>query len=190
MTYLDQRQLRNMGFKSVGESVRISDKVSFYGVSDMSIGNSVRIDDFCILSAGPRGIAIGDHVHIAAYCMLCGEESIILEAFSGLSSRVSIYSSSDDYLGTGLTNPTVPRELTFVHHGKVHLRKHVIIGAGTVILPGVTLGEGAAVGALSLVNRPVPAFSVVGGVPARFIKERKRDFVEIEKRLRYPLKSA
>ncbi len=187
MSFLDQRQLGKFGFKSIGENVQISEKVSIYGAGCISIGNNVRIDDFCVLSAGKDGITIGSHVHIAAYSLLCGRESIVLDDFSGLSSRVSLYSSTDDYLGNALTNPTVPSEFTSVRHGKVHLRKHAIIGAGSVILPGVVIGEGSAVGALSLVNRIVPAFSIVGGVPARVIKERKRGLLELERQFKRSL---
>ena len=52
MAYLDEIQLKEMGFKSVGENVKISDKASFYGCDNISIGNNVRIDDFCVFSAG------------------------------------------------------------------------------------------------------------------------------------------
>ncbi|EJN5866086.1 dTDP-4-amino-4,6-dideoxy-D-glucose acetyltransferase VioB, partial [Escherichia coli] len=55
MAYLDEIQLKEMGFKSVGENVKISDKASFYGCDNISIGNNVRIDDFCVFSAGEGG---------------------------------------------------------------------------------------------------------------------------------------
>ena len=72
--------------------------------------------------------------------------------FSGLSSRITIYSSNDDYSGNNMTNPSIPTEFTNVTHADVIIKKHAIIGSGSVILPGVTIEEGAAVGALSLVN--------------------------------------
>ena len=79
-----------------------------------------------------------------------------------------------------MTNPMVPTEFTHVTHADVILRKHVIVGAGSVILPGVTLDEGVSVGALSLVNRDCQAFGVYSGTPVRRIKERKRDLLAIE----------
>ena len=78
----------------------------------------------------------------------------------------------------------VPSEYTGVTHADVFLGKHVIVGSGSVILPGVTLEEGVAVGALSLVNRNCAAFGIYSGNPARRISERKRDLLEMEKRLR------
>jgi maltose O-acetyltransferase len=53
--------------------------------------------------------------------------------------------------------------------GRVHICKRAYIGAGSVILPGVRIGEGAIVGALSLVNTRIPDHEVWGGVPVRFI---------------------
>ena len=149
----------------------------------ISLGSNVRIDDFCVLSAGEGGITIGNYVHIAAFCSLVGSGAIRLSDFSGLSSRVSVYSSSDDYSGATLTNPTVPSQYTGVQHADVTLEKHVIVGCGSVILPGVTLSEGVAVGALSLVQKNCGPFSIYSGVPAKLIKERKRDLLELERKL-------
>ncbi len=187
MATLSREQLVSMGFRNLGENVRISDRAAIYNASEISIGNNVRIDDFCVLSAGSGGISIGDFIHIAVFCSLIGREHIALDDFCNLSSRVSIYSSNDDYSGATLTNPTIPEEFKSVKHGKVHLHKHVIVGAGSVVLPDVSLGIGVAVGALSLVTRSAPEFSVLAGIPARRVGERKRDLLEIENRFRNSL---
>jgi dTDP-4-amino-4,6-dideoxy-D-glucose acyltransferase len=171
-----------LGFAFVGENVQISDRASFYGTSRIVLGNNVRIDDFCVLAAGVGGILIGNYVHIAVGSSLIGAGKITMSDFSGLSSRISIYSSSDDYSGATLTNPTVPTDYTGVTHADVFLGKHVIVGSGSVILPGVTLEEGVAVGALSLVHKRCEAFGIYAGNPARRIKERKRDLLELEQR--------
>lgn len=183
MAMLSREAIEALGFASVGENVQISDRASFYGVSRIALGNNVRIDDFCVLAAGVGGILIGNYVHIAVGSSLIGAGKITMSDFSGLSSRISIYSSSDDYSGATLTNPTVPSEYTGVTHADVFLGKHVIVGSGSVILPGVTLEEGVAVGALSLVNRNCKAFGIYAGNPARRVKERKRDLLELEKSL-------
>jgi galactoside O-acetyltransferase len=99
-----------------------------------------------------------------------------------LSSRVSIYSSSDDYSGSTLTNPTVPDSYKDVLHAAVSLGRHVIVGSGSVILPGIRLEEGVAIGALSLVTKNCLAFGVYAGIPAKRIKDRKRDLLELERR--------
>ncbi|HKS11864.1 MAG TPA: acyltransferase [Pseudomonas sp.] len=184
MAFLSQEQLDAMGFARVGKHVLVSDKCSFYNCAAISIGNHVRIDDFCVLSAGDGGIEIGDHVHIAVYSSLMGGGRITLGDFSGLSSRVSVYSSSDDYSGASMTNPTVPDDFKHVQTAPVDIGRHVIIGAGSVVLPGVTLGQGAAIGALSLVTKRCDEFGIYSGVPARRIKARKRALLELEQRLR------
>lgn len=179
---LSNEAIAELGFASVGENVQISDKVSFYGTSRISIGNNVRIDDFCILSAGEEGIRLGDYIHIAAFCSLIGKASIELDDFSGLSSRVSIYSSSDDYSGEYMTNPTIPSKFTNVIHAAVYIGKHVIIGSGSVILPNVTLEDGVAIGALSLVTKSCEKFGIYAGNPAKRIKSRKYNLLDLEKK--------
>lgn len=182
MAMLSREAIERMGFASVGDSVQISDRASFYGTARIALGSNVRIDDFCVLSAGIGGISIGQHVHIAVYSSLIGAGEIALSDFCNISSRVSIYSSNDDYSGSTMTNPTLPSEYTGVTHADVFLGKHVIVGSGSVILPGVTLEEGVAVGALSLVTRNCKAFGIYAGNPARRVKERKRDLLELEQR--------
>ena len=180
MSMLNRASIERLGFASVGENVQISDRASFYGTARIALGSNVRIDDFCVLSAGLGCINIGQHVHIAVYSSLIGAGKITLSDFCNISSRVSIYSSNDDYSGATMSNPTVPSEYTGVTHAGVFLGKHVIVGSGSVILPGVTLEDGVAVGALSLVNRDCKAFGIYAGNPARRIKERKRNLLELE----------
>lgn len=176
--------LSKMGFLSIGENVQISEKASIYGIERISLGHNVRIDDFSVLVAGHKGIEIGDYVHIAVGSSLIGAEKITLSDFAGLSSRVSIYSSSDDYSGNSLTNPTIPDKYKNVKHAAVFIGRHVIVGSGSVILPGVTLEDGVAVGALSLITKDCKAFGIYAGNPARRINERKRNLLEIERQFK------
>lgn len=180
MTLLSRQQLLEMGFAEVGDPVFISDKASFYGCSRIRLGHHVRIDDFAVLSAGEGGITIGNYIHIAVYSSLIGAGAIRIEDFANISSRVSVYSSSDDYSGETMTNPMVPDAYKAVQHAPVLIGRHVIIGAGTVILPGVTLQEGAAVGALSLVNQDCAAFGIYAGVPAVWRKARSKQLLALE----------
>jgi galactoside O-acetyltransferase len=180
MSILNHIEIERMGFAFVGKNVLISDRASFYNCANISLGNNVRIDDFCVLSAGAGGIMIGNHVHVAVYSSLIGAGMITLSDFSNISSRVAIYSSNDDYSGTTMTNPMVPVQYTGTTHADVIVGRHVIIGSGSVLLPGVTLEEGVAVGALSLVNKNCDAFGIYAGNPAKRIKERKRDLLELE----------
>lgn len=180
MGLLSQEQISEMGFASVGQNPKLSDKASYYNCKNIVIGDNVRIDDFCVLSAGVGGIQLGNHIHIAVHSSLIGAGRITLHDFSNISSRVSIYSSNDDYSGASMTNPTIPAEFTNVTHADVSVGRHVIIGSGSVVLPGVALEDGVAIGALSLVSKNCKAFGIYSGVPAKRIKERKKDLLELE----------
>ena len=183
MGFLKKEEIEKIGFKSVGLDVQISAKASIYNAENIEIGNFSRIDDFCVLSAGTGGIKIGNYVHIAVYCSLIGENKIELQDFSGLSSKVSIYSSSDDYSGKWLTNPTVPADYTNIIHGDVIVAKHVIIGVGSCILPNIIIGKGSAIGAFSLVTSDIEEGVIALGVPAKKIKLRKTNIFLLEKEL-------
>ncbi len=178
-SFLSREELMEIGFKSIGENVLLSRKASIYGPENIEIGNNVRIDDFCILTGK---IKLGSYIHIAAYSALFGgEEGIIMEDFSGLSSRVSVYAISDDYSGESLTNPMIPTEYKNLNIGKVVLRKHVIVGSDSIILPGVEIKEGTAVGALSLVTKSLDEWSIYVGIPAKKINNRSKRILELEK---------
>ncbi|MDD4781313.1 MAG: acyltransferase [Tissierellia bacterium] len=179
-SFYTQEELNEMNFKSLGNNVLISRKCSIYSPEKISIGSNVRIDDFCIISGN---ITLGNYVHIAAFCAFFGSSGITLEDFVGTSSRVTIYSDSDDYSGSYLTNPTVDIKYKNIISGQVTLKKHTIIGASCVILPGVTINEGASVGSMSLVNKDVNSWSIYTGIPAKRMKERKKDLLSLEKQM-------
>jgi len=181
--YYTEDDLRGFGFKSVGADVHIARNCAIGGLERISIGSHVRIDSFCTIYAGAGWLDIGSHVHIGGYCtFICGA-GIRMEDFSGISHGVRIYSKSDDYSGQTLTNPTVPRKYTGIQSGTVTLCRHVIVGSGSVILPGVTIGEGSSVGALSLVHKSLAPWGVYFGSPARRIKSRSKALLELEKQL-------
>jgi dTDP-4-amino-4,6-dideoxy-D-glucose acyltransferase len=183
MSFYSEDELHALGLASVGTDVRISRQASIHGANRITIGDHSRIDDFCVLSAGAGGIRIGRHVHIAVHCALIGHGRIELHDYAGLSSRVTIYSSNDDYSGAHMSNPTVPAEYTHVTHAPVTLGRHVIVGSGSVILPGCTLHEGCGVGSLSLVRADCEPFGMYFGAPVRRIGERQRTMIALGDRL-------
>jgi galactoside O-acetyltransferase/dTDP-4-amino-4,6-dideoxygalactose transaminase len=80
-----------------------------------------------------------------------------------------------------LTNPTIPDKYKKELKKEVVIKKHTIVGAGSIIMPGVILEEGTSVGALSLVRKKTEEWSVYLGNPAKKIKNRKKDLLELEK---------
>jgi len=168
----------------LGDDVTVHRSVQFFGGEYLRIGSHVRIDCFAVISAGDAGVTIGNHVHIATYVALFGASArVTLGDFCGLSARTTLFTASDDFTGATLTGPTVPPQMRNVTAGPVTVGRHVIVGAGTVILPNVTLGEGAAVGAMSLVRTDVEPFAIVAGNPLRRIGTRERRMLELEQQL-------
>ena len=187
-SFLTDVELNEIGFLSIGKNVLVSRKASFYGMSRISLGDHVRIDDFCVLSAGMGGIEVGSFVHIAVYSSIQGEGKITLEDFVGISSRVSIYSSNDDYTGEFMSNATVPSQYTRVTHADVRICRLVLIGSGSILLPGITIGIGAAIGALSLVTENCDEFYIYKGNPAKKLIRRSKNLLKMEKDLLESLK--
>ena len=103
-----------------------------------------------------------------------GRYGIECEDYTTISGRNMIYSQSDDYSGNFLTNPMVPAEFTNITGGKILIKKHAIIAAGCVVFPNLTIGEGVAVGAMSLVNKDLDDWGIYAGIPAKFIKPRNK----------------
>ena len=178
--FYDPAELAGLGFAALGNEVFISRKASLYHAEKITLGSHVRIDDFCILSGG-SGISIGNYVHIAPYCGLYGGSGIDIADFAGLSSRVALYSESDDFSGESMTNPTVPQTCKPQYHrGKINIGRHVIIGTGATVLPGISVGEGTAIGAHALVMLDCEPWGIYNGNPARRIKARSQDLLKYE----------
>jgi len=173
--FLDATELAAIGFAAIGEDVRISRHALFFAPERIRIGARTRIDAFCILSAGAGGIIIGRNVHLSAHATILGGGAVTIGDFCTLSVRCAVFASNDDYSGATMTNPTVPARFRGAVDAPVTIGAHAILGASCVVLPGVTIGESAAVGALSLVREDLPPFAVAVGAPARVVGRRREE---------------
>lgn len=173
-------ELRTFGFRSVGDNVRIARDCSLIGLQNIDLGDHVRIDSYTSIVAVSGFVKIGRYVHIGGSSYIGGAGGVTLEDFSGLSGGVSLYSASDDYTGRALTNPTVPTAYTAVKRAPIVLGRHVIIGSGSLVLPGCTIGEGSAVGALSMVNKSLEPWGIYSGSPCKRLAARKQNLLEKE----------
>ncbi|PIR98963.1 acyltransferase [Candidatus Collierbacteria bacterium CG10_big_fil_rev_8_21_14_0_10_44_9] len=128
----------------------------------MTIGNNstlhtgIRVFD-------PRRIKIGEGTIIGFSSFIDGRESVTIGDHTDIASEVMIYSqehdlSADDFAARG---------------GKVSIGNYVFIGPRAIILPGVKIGDGAVVAAGAVITKDVDPFTIVGGVPAKVISERK-----------------
>ena len=178
-SFYTRYELNQLELASFGENVLISRKVSIYGAEKIRIGDNVRIDDFCILSGK---ITIGNYVHIAAYTALYGgDNGINIHDFANISSKIVVYSISDDFSGKTMTNPMIPDKYKNVQSKEVVIERHVIIGPGCVVLPGIVLKEGSSFGAMTLINRSSEPWSINAGIPFRKLRDRSKELLNLEK---------
>lgn len=132
----------------VGEGTLVHPSVTFRSPENIKIGKHVRLQPNCALWASPNGpITIGDH--------------------TGMGPGTMIFASNHQFA------PGRPYHEQPWTEKAVTIGKDVWIGSGCIILPGVTIGDHCVVAAGSVVTKDVPRGTMVGGVPAQFIKHRE-----------------
>jgi len=183
MSFYTIAELETLGLKKYGENVCISRYARIYNPGNMSIGNNVRIDDFCILSAGNNPFILEDYIHISAGVYIYGQNGFHMKSLTNISAGSKIYTQSDSFCGNYLIGPSIPNRLRNVYGSPLVIEKYTIIGAGSIVLPGAIIGEGVAIGANSLITKDCKPWSIYGGSPAKFIKERSKKLIELEKLL-------
>lgn len=146
---MQQFRVARIRFKSVGDNVWIN-------YSNTHIGF-------------PERIVIGDNVAFGTDLTMDGTGGIVIGSHISVAPHVAIWTSNHLYEDT--SNPMLPFSGSYTLRSVV-IEDNVWVCYGSIILPGVTIGEGAVVGAGSVVTRDVPAMAVVGGNPAEVIKYR------------------
>lgn len=176
-SFFNKKNINKIGLNSVGNNVKISKNSSFYSAKDISVGNNVRIDDFCILSGR---IVIGDNVHISAGTYLfAGDAGIVIEKYTAISPRCVLLAVSDDYSGDYFANAVLDNKKRNVMKSKITIKQYSVIGTGSTILPGVTINEGCAVGAMSLVKKDLAPWGTYAGIPCKKIKNRSKKCLKL-----------
>ena len=179
MAYYDREELFKLGFNSIGENVKVSRHSKIYNAEKIDLGSNSRIDDFCIISGD---VTVGRYCHITPMCLVAGGTSgVVLEDFATLAYGTKVFAQSDDYSGRSMVNSLIPRKFKDEHFARVEIQKHSIVGANSTIMPGVTLAEGTAVGSMSLVLSSTSSWGIYAGCPARRIKDRRKDLLELER---------
>ena len=182
MSFYTVQELESLGLKHFGKNVQISRYSRIYNANNIVIGNNVRVDDFCLLSASTdKPFIIEDYIHISAGACIYGAAGIHIKSFSNISVGVKVFTMSDSFCGNYLVGPTVPKEYRNVIESPLLIEKHTVIGANSVVLPGITIGEGVAIGANSLVNKDCEEWTIYVGTPLRKLKNRERKVLELEK---------
>jgi acetyltransferase-like isoleucine patch superfamily enzyme len=112
----------------------------------------------------PERIVIGEHTVIGDSVFLDGRSGLTIGKNVNLGSHVTIYTRQHDIDAADFAEVGAP----------VRIDDYAYIGSHAIILPGVTVGCGGVVGAGSVVTKDVEPYTLVAGVPARFIRERSR----------------
>jgi len=180
--YLTLEELDQLGLRERGKHVYVHRSAAIFRPANIRLGDCVRIDAHCILSARAV-ISLGSHVHIGSSVNINAVAPVEIGDFSGISSGTKVFTADDDYGGDYLTGPTVPVDFSNITTEAVTLMRHCIVGANSVILPGAVLEDGVAVGALSLVKGRLAEWTVFGGVPAKPLRPRSRELLKQADRL-------
>ena len=142
--------------------VKTFEYTKIIGIDNIDFGKYVIIDDYVLIYAKER-IKIGSYVHIASFSSVSGGGEFVMEDFSGLASGCRIITGSDDFKGSGFGNPAIAEEFRNLRQGKIHIGKFAIIGTNSVIMPNVTIGEGASVWAGSVVTKNLEPWGIYAG---------------------------
>lgn len=138
---------------------------------NITIGNGSRIDSFVKLEGGRR-LSIGRFVHIASFAHLgIGGGVLMIDDFAAVASGGRVISGSNQIDALSMS-ACAPEHIQRVEGAVTHLKKYSVVLAGGIVLPGVTLEEGAVLAAGGVATKNIPAWEVWGGVPAKFMFHR------------------
>jgi len=143
-------------------SVKSYEFSKILGIENIEFGHNIIIDDFAFVYA-TTPMKIGNYVHIACFASVIGGAELVLEDFVAISHGARILTGTDDFKDWGFGNSTVPIKYRNITRKPIRIGKFCIVGANSVILPGVTVGEGAMVGANSVVTKNLEPWGIYLG---------------------------
>lgn len=156
-----------------GMHTKLSERTRWMYSFQCAVGEYSIIDDFCYISCA---LEMGAFSHIGANCTLLGGGMVVrIGDFVDIGPGCRIVSASHDYGKTFFASPAIPiqfREEAI--RAPVYIHDHCLLGAGTVVLPGVELPEGVSSGAMTLFTDRVKyePWTVYAGIPARPLHSR------------------
>ena len=160
----------------VGAGSVVHPPATLYNPAVIRIGAGTVVREHAWLNGGRAEgsapvLTIGDGCYVGRFAHVNAAHGVVIEDKVLIADRVYISDIDHEYRKSGL--PVIDQGVR--SKGPVRLKSGCWIGAGAVILPGVTVGRNAVVGANSVVVKDVPDFTVVGGVPAKVLKEIPRE---------------
>jgi dTDP-4-amino-4,6-dideoxy-D-glucose acyltransferase len=176
--FLSREVLEALGFARLGEDVLIHGTAVIVDCRRISLGSRVRIDPFVIIS-NTGGVEFGSNIHVGGHSVLSGQGAVRIEDFVNISHYVGIFTTSTDFSGRTLSNPTVTG-FGSARTASIHFGRHSGVGAGSLVLPGARFAEGSVLAAMSRISRPMEPWTIYAGVPARRLRERRRGLLAEE----------
>lgn len=155
-----------------GEGVKLFADCRLVSADRISIGDWSQIDEGVRIFAG-KSVRIGSHVHIAFGASISGGGECEIRDFVGIGAGVRILTGTEKIDDQSLANPTVSAQLRTAHRGRVLICSYAVIFTNSVVFPDVTIGEGAVVGAGSIVHRDLQPWTVYAGHPLVPIRTRR-----------------
>lgn len=137
----------------------------------VSIGDYSIVGDFVFIETG---LKLGRFCEFLTYVTTTGREGVEIGNFVAISHGSVLFTSLDEYRGEAFANSTVPEDLRAVKSKKIVIHDHCVIGAGSLVFPGVTIGEGAVIGAGSVVRNDIEPWTINIGVPCKPIRNREK----------------
>jgi acetyltransferase-like isoleucine patch superfamily enzyme len=165
-------QLTNAAdLKFCGRDVRLYPLAKIVNPNVVCIGDGSQIDDFSFINGG-RGVVIGKRVHVASFVSVVGGGEFHINDYAGLACGVRIVTGSERLDGSSLVSSGMPKEFHNPLVGKIWIGKHVAIFSNAVVLPNITIAEGAVVGAGSVVNHDLEPWTIYAGHNCRKVGRR------------------
>ncbi len=173
---------------SIGSSCLIEEDVRFQVPQHIFLGSRVFIGQYSYLDGQTSFLRLGNDVHLARFCTLrAGERGITVHDGAGINTRSFVDGNGGVEIGPNcllspgvqvlsgnhvFDDPDVPIRLQGTAYGKVTIGEDCWLGTNVIILPGVTVGRRAVVGAGAVVTKDIPEFSIALGVPAKVVGHR------------------
>ena len=149
---------------TLGYNAEIDPSTSF---NNIAIGNNVKIAKRCSLFGAPGNILqIGENSYIGMNTIING-----FAAQVSIGSNVSIAQNVNIMADSGPNASPAMQQIFPIEKAAITIGNHCWIGAGAIIMPGVQLGDYCVVAASSYVNKSFPPYSIIGGTPAKLIRE-------------------
>ncbi len=172
----------NNRLKRMGQNVFIDVGVTIWEPGNVEIDHGSHIDTYVTILGGAKGhgfVQIGKYVHVASFCVLAGRGGIKVGDYAAIAAGSNVYSGTNYYNDPEsqsnkllCMSAAAPLDMQYVIEKPVTIGEYAFIGLDTIVLPGVTVGKAAVVGAGSMVGNDIPPFAIAVGSPAKVVKQR------------------